>query len=437
MKQRNGNGLIYGRKVSSARGALKLTWLLAVAAMVLAQARPARAIVHSSILINAQTGQVLQDYNPDARAHPASLTKLMTLYITFQRLAEGRMMLNQRLRVSAHAAAQQPSKLGLRAGTTVSVRTCILGIISHSANDAAVVLAENIAGSETRFARLMNAEARQLGMTRTIFYNASGLPNDRQWTTARDMATLALSIIQTYPQYYHYFDTHSLRYRGRMYYSFDHLPEEYRGADGMKTGFINSSGFNIVTSAVRDHHRLIGVIMGGQTARVRDLQMISLLNHGFAHVAKAETLLAKATVPRPEPPTTPRMERKRQVEPVHAGRPRLVKVALVRKAVEPVAPVRKDCVIQVGYVLRSSVQARHVLHSARLSSPTLLHHGRGLVVLLRDRHYLARFSDLSGAMGFQACTALRRKGYTCTILQGMREQQDMASAAHAERGLSE
>lgn len=431
MKQRDANGPVCGQGVFSAKSGWRLACWLAVGVLALAQARPARAIVHSSILINAQTGQVLQDYNADARAHPASLTKLMTLYITFQRLAEGRMTLNQRLRVSAHAAAQQPSKLGLRAGTTVSVRTCILGIISHSANDAAVVLAENIAGSESRFARMMNAEAQQLGMTRTIFYNASGLPNDRQWTTARDMATLALSIIQTFPQYYHYFDTHSFRYHGRMFYSFDRMPEEYPGADGMKTGFIDSSGFNIVTSAVRDHHRLIGVIMGGPTARTRDLHMISLLNHGFANVAHAETLLARATVPEVK---TARPE----IAVRRTPRARLEKVALVRKAVEPVAPVRRDCVIQVGYVLRSSTQARHVLHSARLSSPTLLHHGHGLVVLLRDRRYLARFSNLTGDMGFQACTGLRRKGYTCTILQGMPGgQQDMASARHAERGLSE
>lgn len=398
-----------------------------MAIVVLVQARPAQAIVHSSILIDAQTGRVLQTYNADVPAHPASLTKLMTLYLTFQRLADGRLTLNQRLHVSRWAAAQQPSKLGLRAGTTVSVRTCILGIISHSANDAAVVLAQNIAGSEPRFAVLMNEEARQLGMTNTVFYNASGLPNNRQWTTARDMATLALSLIQTFPQYYHYFDVHSLRYRGRMYYSFDHLPEIYPGADGMKTGYINASGFNIVTSAVRDHHRLIGVIFGGVTARARDLQMVAMLNRGFHSFTVPNKLLASAHIP---PRPTARASVPHAEVPARAADPaprrRLVKVALVRKVVPQ--PAIRDRVIQIGGGFNTSWQVRRILHSARLSAPSLRHQGRPIVVLLRDRHYLARFANLSGEAAFQACSALRRKRYTCTILPVFPgRQQDIAS----------
>ena len=305
MKRCPGSKLICGKWRSSAKRARGLAGWLVLFIMVLAQARAAHAVVHASILVDAQTGRVLQEYHPDERAHPASLTKLMTLYLTFQRLAEGRMTLNQRLHVSPHAAAQQPTKLGLRAGTTVSVRTCILGIISHSANDAAVVLAENEAGSEWRFVQLMNQEARQLGMTNTIFYNASGLPNPYQWTTARDMATLALAIIQTYPQYYHFFDVHSFLYRGHVFHSFDHIPEEYPGADGMKTGYVNASGFNIVTSAIRDHHRLIGVVMGGATARARDLQMMALLNRGFSTFSRPTTATQSARV-RPTPARFPR-----------------------------------------------------------------------------------------------------------------------------------
>ena len=410
--------LIYGKKRSSARSVFRLAGCLALV-LVLLQARPARAVVHASILVDAQTGHVLQAYNADVPAHPASLTKLMTLYLTFQRLADGHTTPNQRLHVSPYAAAQQPSKLGLRAGTTVSVRTCIMGIISHSANDAAVVLAENIAGSESRFAHMMNQQARLLGMTHTVFYNANGLPNRHQWTTARDMATLALSIIQTFPQYYHFFDVHSFWYHGHLFRSFDRLPEEYPGADGMKTGFIDSSGFNIVTSAVRDHHRLIGVVLGGRTAHSRDVRMIGLLNRGFRMMSRPTQELARATPPQPRPQPRPRPD---------AAPRRVVKVALTRTAADPPRPEAHDAVIEIGANFRSSWQVRRVLHSARLSEPTLRHEGRGLVVLLSGRRYRARFADLSPAAAFQACSGLRRKGYTCTILQGVPAgRQDLAS----------
>lgn len=426
MKRCPGSKLICGKWRSSAKRARGLAGWLVLFIMVLAQARAAHAVVHASILVDAQTGRVLQEYHPDERAHPASLTKLMTLYLTFQRLAEGRMTLNQRLHVSPHAAAQQPTKLGLRAGTTVSVRTCILGIISHSANDAAVVLAENEAGSEWRFVQLMNQEARQLGMTNTIFHNASGLPNPYQWTTARDMATLALAIIQTYPQYYHFFDVHSFLYRGHVFHSFDHIPEEYPGADGMKTGYVNASGFNIVTSAIRDHHRLIGVVMGGATARARDLQMMALLNRGFSTFSRPTTVLARAAIPHPRP-APPRPVRRRVVE-----------AALVRPAVEPAPSGSSDYVIQIGYDFRSPIEVRRVLQSARLSSPPLLHHGRGLVVRLRYGQYRARFADLSRETAFDACSALRERRYTCTILESFPERaRDLASTVHRKLALSE
>lgn len=420
---------IYGNKLSSAKSVFRLAGCLALV-IALLQARPAQAVVHSSIVVDAQTGRVLHAYHADERAHPASLTKLMTLYITFQRLADGRMTLGERLNVSRHAADQQPSKLGLRAGTTVSVRTCIMGIVSHSANDAAVVLAENIGGSETRFAHMMNQEARQLGMDHTVYYNASGLPNYHQWTTARDMATLALSIIQTYPQYYHYFSVRSFRYRGHTFYSYDHLAHEYRGADGMKTGYIHSSGFNLVTSAMRDHHRIIGVVFGGRTAHSRDVEMVSLLNRGFRDVAHAPQEIARATPPQPRPQAHPEAHPAPHPTSDTAHR-RVVKVALVRKAAEAARHETRDAVIEIGGNLHSSHEVRHILHSARLSAPTLRHHGRALVVRLRGRRYRARFEDLSASAAFQSCSALRHKGYTCTILQGVpHSQAEFASDDH-------
>ncbi len=406
-------------KTPSANRALRLTVWLVLVIFALAQARPAHAVVHSYILINAQTGQELYGYHTDEQAHPASLTKLMTLYITFHRLEQGRLTLNQRFRVSPYAASQQPSKMGLVAGTTVSVRTLIRGIIAHSANDAAVALAENIAGSVPAFVKLMNAQARQLGMTRTVFYNASGLPNYRQWTTARDMATLALSLIQTFPQYYHYFDTHSLVYRGHTLYAFDHIPEIYPGADGMKTGYIASSGFNIVTSAVRDHHRLIGVIFGGRTAYSRDMEMISLLNRGFRTFQQPTQLLA-----RNKPPSSPQTDSNSYPHPVQ----RIVKPRIEATAVESVPQTGQLRVIQVGYQFPTAYDVRRILQSARLSAPTLRRQGRPIVVLLSNRHYLARFADLSSAAAFQACTALRQRRYTCTILDAIPAHRQYVAA---------
>ncbi len=416
MKRCPASKLIFAPEAPSAKSTLKLAGWFVIAMVLLLQARPAHAVVHSSILIDAQTGRVLEAYHPDERAHPASLTKLMTLYLTFQRLADGRMTLNQRLHVSPWAASQQPTKLGLIPGSTVSVRTCILGIISHSANDAAVVLAENEAGSESRFAQLMNQEARQLGMTRTVFYNASGLPNPYQWSTARDMATLALALIQTFPQYYHYFDVHSFLYHGHVFHAFDHIPEIYPGADGMKTGYINASGFNIVTSAVRDNTRLIGVIFGGATARSRDLQMIGMLNRGFAMVSHPALNLAHSAAP---PAVRP--------QPVR----RMVSAAMVRPAVAPATSGTR--VIQIGYNFRTPFQVRQILASARLSVPILRHQGRGLVVLLPDRLYLARFADLSRETAFQSCIALRDKGYTCTILNRFPAGRQNIAANHDGR----
>lgn len=397
-----------------------LTRGLILALMAFVSWSPARAVVHASLLIDAQTGKVLSEYNADQRAHPASLTKLMTLYITFQRLADGRLTLDQELRVSRHAADQQPTRLDLRPGSTVTVRTCILGIVSHSANDAAVVLAENIAGSETRFAQMMNQEARTLGMTRTVFSNASGLPVPNQWTTARDMADLADAILHTFPQYYHFFDTRSFYFHGRTYYSFDHLPEEYPGADGMKTGYIASSGFNIVTSAVRDHRRVIGVVLGGATARTRDLQMISLLNSGFAAPSRPALLVASATVPRPG-----------------VVRRRAFHVDLASMNIHPTPRRRSGWMIQLGSGFRSSWEAHRVLRSARLSAPFYLRRGRAMIVRLRYRGYQARITDLSRERAFEACSTLHRKRFTCSAMPQLPKLQHLADARIETSGAGE
>ena len=245
--------------------------------------RPAIAQpVYEAIVLDAQTGQVLRELNPDIQTPPASLTKLMTLYLTFEALNQGRLRLDQYLRVSGDAASRAPSKLGLVPGEAITVHDLILGIVTKSANDAAVVLAEGLGGSEWAFAQQMTAKARQLGMTQTVYYNASGLPEPNQRTTARDIARLALALYHQFPREYRYFSTQEFVYRGEIMRNHNHLMEWYPGLDGIKTGYINASGFNLAASAVRNGHRLIGVIMGGRSARSRDQQMAGLLDVAFA-----------------------------------------------------------------------------------------------------------------------------------------------------------
>lgn len=236
---------------------------------------------YAALVIDATSGKVLHQEHADAKRHPASLTKMMTLYMTFAALERGQLTLNQRLFVSPQAAAAPPSKLGLRPGDRLRVEDAILGLVTRSANDASVVLAEAIGGSEPRFAQLMTETAQKLGMNNTVFKNASGLPNNQQITTARDMAKLALGLLRHYPQYYSYFNTASFEYKGETYNNHNRLMARFQGMDGIKTGFINSSGFNLVASAVRDGHRLVGVIFGGRSAASRDTQLEKLMVGSF------------------------------------------------------------------------------------------------------------------------------------------------------------
>ncbi|HKS87881.1 MAG TPA: D-alanyl-D-alanine carboxypeptidase family protein, partial [Stellaceae bacterium] len=259
----------------------------------------AYAPVFSWIVLDAETGQVLGEQNADTATYPASLTKMMTLYLTFEALNQGKITLDQRFAVSEHAASRAPSKLGLEPGDSVSVHDLILGVVTKSANDAATVLAEGLAGSEENFARYMSWKAQQLGMDHTYYQNASGLPDPDQRTTARDIARLALALYHQFPREYRYFATREFDFRGEIVHSHNHLLDWYQGADGIKTGFINASGFNLAASAVRNGHRLIGVIMGGRTWRRRDEQMASLLDQGFAMLAAAPHATPAAPVAAP------------------------------------------------------------------------------------------------------------------------------------------
>ncbi|TVR06068.1 MAG: D-alanyl-D-alanine carboxypeptidase [Salinarimonadaceae bacterium] len=225
---------------------------------------------YAALVVDVKTGRTLHEENADATRHPASLTKVMTLYLVFERLERGELRLNSPLRVSSRAAAEPPSKLGLRAGSTITLENAILSLVTRSANDAATVIAENLGGSVEAFAREMTETARALGMRRTTFRNAHGLPNSAQVTTARDLSILAIAVQDRFPQYYHYFSRRSFQFAGRAHPNHNRLLGRVEGVDGIKTGFIRASGFNLMTNAKSRDRHIVTIVLGGRSGAHRD-----------------------------------------------------------------------------------------------------------------------------------------------------------------------
>src|SRR5246127_663684 len=246
----------------------------------------------SSIIVDGNSGTVLTANSPDGLRHPASLTKMMTLYLLFERLDAGRMKLDTEMPISEHAADQDPTKLDLHPGQTIRVEDAIKGLVTRSANDAAVVIAEAIGGSEDEFAKIMTRKARALGMSRTTYRNASGLPNDEQVTTARDQAILGRAIQDRFPRYYRYFSTQTFTFRGHSISNHNHLLGNVEGVDGIKTGYTRSSGFNLVTSMHRGNRFLVGVVLGGRSSGSRDAIMRGLLAENLSKAASSRTVAA-------------------------------------------------------------------------------------------------------------------------------------------------
>ncbi|MFO1430499.1 MAG: serine hydrolase [Candidatus Competibacteraceae bacterium] len=262
----------------------RLAFILLLLGSAVLRAPTVQAGPYSALVVDTSTGKVLFEQNAEAQRYPASLTKMMTLYMTFTALKQGRLSLRQSLWVSSEAAAKPPSKLGLHAGDRITVEEAILGLVTCSANDAATVLAESLGGTEENFARQMTAQAHALDMSQSYFRNASGLPDPFQVTTAWDMFRLALALQRNFPEYYSYFSTDNFYFRNRMFPNHNHLLGSYVGADGLKTGYIRDSGYNLVASAQRNGTRLIGVVFGGETARSRDSHMSEILDMGFAQM---------------------------------------------------------------------------------------------------------------------------------------------------------
>lgn len=402
-----------------------------------------------AIVLDAETGRVLRSANPDVATHPASLTKMMTLYLTFEALNQGRLTLSQMLPVSEAASSRAPTKLGLLPGETASVHDLVLGLVTRSANDAASVLAEALGGgSETTFVGRMNQKARELGMTRTFYNNPSGLPDPEQVTTARDMARVALALYHDFPREYRYFATREFVFRGDVIKTHNHLLEWYEGADGIKTGYVHASGFNLAASAVRNGHRLIGIIMGGTSARSRDEIMANLLDQGFADMAGQpagqSTLVATApqpaAAPRPAPAVAspPQPQPQPQVAERSGGqgdaespreKPGLLSAA--KTALVHLSPVSRaeastgthdrfadSWGIQLG-AFRSEGGAEHAVRNAAAVSAA---HGKHTQILPpgaseKAKLYRARLYPFTSKAAEAACAALHKKKMDCTVVR--------------------
>ena len=244
-------------------------------------AQTAENLRYAAIVVDATTGEVLFARRADSQRYPASITKVMTLYLAFEALSEGRIKLDDVLTVSPRAASQPPSKLGLAAGQTITLDDAMHATAVRSANDMAVLVAEHIGGSEARFAAMATLKAQELGMSQTRYVNANGLPDSRQVTSARDLAILARAVMRDYPQYYRFFGTHDWQYQGREYRNTNGLLHSGNGYDGIKTGFTNASGYNLAASAVRDGKRLITIVLGGRTTASRNQHVAGLMDTGF------------------------------------------------------------------------------------------------------------------------------------------------------------
>ncbi len=390
---------------------LRIGLLEALLALALLAAGAGAAVAQAltSIVVEHGDGAVLAEDGADTAAYPASLTKMMTLYLTFEALRAGRLSPGTRLEVSAAAARQPPSKLGLKPGATIRVDEAIRAVAVKSANDVAVVLAEAVGGSEPRFAQIMTYRARELGMTRTRFANASGLPDELQRTTARDMATLARRLLTDYPQYYDYFGLPYFVWRGRTYHNHNRLLATYPGMDGLKTGYIRASGYNLAASAVRDGRRLVAVVLGGSTSTERNREMVRLLDQGFATRPSAGAAVAAAeparrslvaALPAAEPSPEPTSK---------AGSRGSAKSRAAR-------PAAGEYAVQLG----AFKDRRTAGETARRIARTLAALRGGAVVVSeprpRTRLYAARIVGLSRADALGACASLRRAGKPCLLL---------------------
>lgn len=389
---------------------------------------PTASAKYAAIVVDSKTGRVLHSVNADTRNFPASLTKMMTLYLLFEALEEGRLTMDQKMKVSRRAAGQTPSRLGVKAGGTLTVREAIGALVVKSANDAATVVAEALGETEIQFAQMMTAKARELGMRSTTFRNASGLPNRGQLSTARDMSVLAVALLNDFPGRYGVFSEPKFNYGGRTFSSHNNLLKSYTGTDGIKTGYTRASGFNLVASVERDGNRLIGVVFGGRTARSRDAQMKKILNASFEAVAQPPATVRARPIPKPpaissdDPLQTALVGAKKAaaaVPKVIAMRPRLIPAAAAARTPDATnTGLDGDWGIQVGAFYKFE-QARAaagiavekldaVARNADIEIQAVSAKGRTL--------YRARLLGITQADASSSCSTLQSQGRDCALI---------------------
>lgn len=385
----------------------------AFACALLFFATPAHAAPpYAELLLDPATGAVLHAVNADVTTQPASLTKMMTLFLAFDALDKGDLALDQLVPVSRRAQNMAPSKLGLVAGTTIRVEDAILGLVTRSANDAAVVLAEAVGGTEEQFAEMMTMKARMLGMRNTSFHNASGLPNSRQLTTARDIATLSQALIKGHTRHYPYFSRTSFTYNGAPVQSHNRLMSRYDGMDGIKTGFVNASGFNLAGTAVRNGRRLIAVVLGGRTSKERDNRVAALLDHGFG-VAPLRPNVSTIEVAAAVPAMRSAIKAAAQApvrQPKAAAKP-------TEAAAKPreVAARPGSWTIQIG-AYKSQKAGQVGLDATGKIIPAQLKGAGSTVIKGRNGSFQARFTGLTKTAAEQACARLEAKGQDCLVM---------------------
>ncbi|UVK37074.1 D-alanyl-D-alanine carboxypeptidase [Mesorhizobium sp. AR10] len=461
--------------VSKSVFSLKTIMIVALAmSFVVADAGSSLAAKSAAIVIDAKTGKVLYSSDANGRRYPASLTKMMTLYLTFEALAKRRISKNTPVVFSANAAAEPPTKLGVRPGGSVTVETAILSMVTKSANDSSTALGELLGGSEANFARMMTAKARALGMNGTVFRNANGLPNPGQFTTARDMATLGIALREHFPQYYGYFSQRSFLYGRQRINGHNRLLGRIKGVDGIKTGYTRASGFNLVSSVADGDRRIVAVVMGGNSGRSRDNQMAGLIKAylprassrgGGDLIAKAggdgpmkalvKVFLPKHDAPTPDDkpavednavasnddPTTPDVEQTsatvEEVTPVvQIKKVKTVAVAAATDAstaqvvaafaepapaVDPVntASVPSGWAVQVASSPSQS-EAQAFLDKTTKQARSILADASGFTVAFdKDgvTYYRARFGFGSKNSAWNACNALKKKKIACYAVQ--------------------
>ena len=369
---------------------------------------------YASFIINENTKRIYHNANADTRNYPASLTKIMTLYLVFDALKSKKISMNSKFKVSKRATRQPPSKLNLSAGSNITVKNAILALVTKSANDVATVIAENLGKSERNFARLMTRKAKKLGMTRTTFRNASGLPNRGQLSTARDMATLGIAIRKNHPKFFKLFKTKSFIYKGIKYTNHNNLLGSYSGTDGIKTGYTNASGFNLVASVERNGQRIIGVVFGGKKARSRDKHMVTLLNKYF------KTTLSKPLVRIAKPSELPKTRPK-----IVVAEKNIKNFKIPPEIINNIIPnnIEEDWFIQIG-AFKNRLNAHKAARNARNIVPEQLGNLPASLSKItksstnNNLQYLwrVRFVELAENQARSVCAELWTSGLSCIPL---------------------